>query len=175
MPNHVTTIIEAPQNVLDALKDAEGKVDFNLLIPQPENIEVGGCSGKHEPGVICWYTWSLENWGTKWNAYSQDDTPGGYRTTPGTALQFDTAWAHPEPIIFALSEKFPDVEITVHFADEDLGSNLGSYIILDGEIENVIPYGSDWNNPAVMDFAARVKYGRSYADLKAEWGEEDQG
>ena len=43
---------------------------FDLIVPQPENIETGGCSGEHEPGVICWYRWNVDNWGTKWGAYS---------------------------------------------------------------------------------------------------------
>jgi len=39
MPNHVTTILEAPKEVLDALKGEKSEVDFNSVIPFPEKLE----------------------------------------------------------------------------------------------------------------------------------------
>lgn len=40
---------------------------------------------------------------------------------------FDTAWSTPEPVISALSRRFPSLVIKVRFADEDIGSNCGEY------------------------------------------------
>jgi len=193
MPNHVTTIINAPEEVIEALlshesipdrdyswlKESEeadkyiaddrakrkamieaGYVDFNKLIPQPDNIEKGSCSGEHPPGVICWYTWSIENWGTKWNAYDTE-------VRSPTELKFETAWSHPFSVLEVLSARFPDAIIEVRFADEDIGQNLGHYRITDGDANWVqeFEFGSDEAN----EFAAQVKYGMTYAALSAEW------
>lgn len=203
MPNHVTTILTATDpKVLGTLvhtvtaqeqfeeneksrkefpffgaekklEEFEDKkiVDFAQVIPMPARMFEGGCDGKHphphpDGGVYdyCWYGWNQNNWGTKWNAYSaeiSDDL---------LTVQFDTAWAHPDPVIEALSKSFPDEPILVKYADEDLGSNLGEYTILNGEI---IDDATPGDPAGRLDFAAMVKYGQTYAALKAEWGEED--
>lgn len=137
-----------------------GYVDFNLLIPQPPNIEKGGCTGEHPPGVVCWYKWNTQNWGTKWNGYSTE-------RLDDTTIRFDTAWSHPEPVIRALSEKFPDAQIYVAFADEDIGHNVAAYQILDGELAtlNQPVGGSD----EAYEMAAQIKHKKTYAELKAEW------
>lgn len=192
MANHVTTVIEGPAEVLSSIvrgytddeiaemiarlekrtggyplttrTEAELReekiIDFGLIIPQPENIERGGCTGKHEPGVVCWYTWNIENWGTKWGAY---DAEIGDET-----LKFDTAWSHPLPIIRALAKKFPDATLKVRYADEDLGYNLGEYMITGDLVwSREIPEGSN----EARDFAAQLKHGMTYDELQAEWGE----
>lgn len=192
MPNHVTTVIEAPAEVIAALVRhytddevaeinarerelderipnrtssrseeslrAEKIVDFNMIIPQPDNIEKGDCSGTHDEGVVCWYRWNVDNWGTKWGAY---DAEIGEET-----LKFDTAWSHPTPIIAVLAERFPDAVIKVKYADEDLGYNLGDYVVEGGQVEaHTFTDGSD----EALDFAAQLKYGMTYAELQEEW------
>ncbi|MGZ4745673.1 MAG: DUF1281 family ferredoxin-like fold protein [Oryzihumus sp.] len=159
MPNHVTTEVRGDQRALSSLLNDAGEVDFRHLVPEPANIETGGCSGQHDPGVICWYSWNVENWGTKWNAYDSEVEPGKVR--------FDTAWSHPFPIIKALSLAHPDETFEVRYADEDLGHNLADYTIRNGAIisERALQEGS----PEARDFAAQLKYGKSLAALEAEW------
>jgi hypothetical protein len=196
MPNHVTTVISAPEEViealishnrrkdhredhpwmndeqfsehvarrqpqLDALSEA-GYVDFNRLVPQPENIEKGDCSGEHPEGVVCWYEWNIQNWGTKWNAYETE-------RRSATELKFETAWSHPVPIMEALAERFPNAIIEVKYADEDIGSNVGHYRIVKGELRPVEEFeqGSEKAN----EFASQLNYGCSYAEIRAEWDE----
>lgn len=77
-------------------------------------------------GHPTWYEWSNENWGTKWNAYSQ--------RSEGDALRFDTAWSYPRPVFLALSKQHPDVSIFVEYADEDTGANCGQVLFQRGEI-----------------------------------------
>ena len=36
-----------------------------------------------------------------------------------------TAWSAPIPVIKKLSEMYPNIELTLEFADEDLGQNCG--------------------------------------------------
>lgn len=146
--------------------------DFNMVIPQPVNIEIGDCSGEHDEGVICWRPWSIENWGTKWNAYEMSIEPREnglteLRENGLTELRFDTAWSHPYPVIEALSKKFPEAEIQISYADEDLGYNLGKYEILNGARRDLedLDFGSDEAN----EFAAQLKYGKTYTELQKEW------
>lgn len=66
-------------------------------------------------------------WGTKWNAYDQViDLDAG-------DLSFDTAWSCPLPVLKELSKRHPDADITVRYADEDLGSNCGTVRLKAGE------------------------------------------
>lgn len=149
-------------------------VDFGVVIPEPERIFRGGCNGAHphphpDGGFYdaCWYNFNNANWGTKWNAYSQvvDDRKD--------RVQFDTAWAHPYPVIEALSRKFPEHEIECKYADEDLGSNLGWYKMKNGEvILDLTPEGT-YEDEARMEFACQIKYEKSYAEMQAEWNQDE--
>lgn len=206
MPNHVTTEVRAPREVLEGLTrtatqdeieanreeqlewqrrmmekgreveleltDPERRfVDFGLVIPEPENIETGGCGGdtdadgRHANGEVCWYRWNLNNWGTKWNAYSSEvDLDEGL-------VRFDSAWSHPYPVLVALTQKFPEHEISVRYADEDLGQNCGAYTVLNVEmIEDNTP---DYGSPEAYELACQVKYGRSFAEMKVQWDAEE--
>lgn len=72
-------------------------------------------------GYIGWYDFRINQWGTKWNAYNVEKSDKN-------SIIFDTAWTTPYPVIKKLSEKFPDVEFYVKFADEDaFGGNNGEY------------------------------------------------
>jgi hypothetical protein len=85
-------------------------------------------------GADNWYNWQCSNWGTKWNAndvFISDNV-----------ISFNTAWSAPVPIFVALSEKFPEVEFFIQFADEDFGHNVGEVSLLGGdEIDSNIPDG----------------------------------
>jgi hypothetical protein len=80
-------------------------------------------------GHATWYNWSVENWGTKWNAYGQELI----RNTEDT-LYFKTAWSAPVDLIKKLSGLFPNVELQLTYADEDTGSNTGRVRFKDGEM-----------------------------------------
>lgn len=137
-------------------------VDFSLVVPEPPNLEQGGCNGQHSEGVICWYGWNIANWGTKWNGYSTEIEPiEGDRAR----LRFDTAWSHPFPVITALAEKFPGEALEVEWADEDLGSNVGRYTIQAGkDVELFTPeYGDE-----SLEMACQIKYRTTYAQYKID-------
>ncbi|MFC3058561.1 DUF1281 family ferredoxin-like fold protein [Paenirhodobacter populi] len=73
---------------------------------------------KEEFGHSSWYSWSIANWGTKWNAYSfrliaEDDDQLDF--------SFDTAWSPPEPIFAALANR-PECEgLTIDILSFDEG------------------------------------------------------
>ena len=88
-------------------------------------------------GYEDWYSWSIDKWGTKWNAchtYIVEDC--------ALYIIFDTAWAMPE---FILQEMAKDFDFTCVYADEDIGYNLGIFVAKDGhffdtEFKNVNTY-----------------------------------
>lgn len=213
MPNHVSTILTAPKEVLDSLKLSDAvEVDFNTVIPFPEKLskvtaevqtvrtqaeadkinaernardaalpeemrKFMGYDGPRihaltdeqalilirEYGALNWYEWDLGHWGTKWNAYDAE-------RLSDTEVRFDTAWAHPEKVLIALSKKFPQATVTVKYADEDLGSNLGSYILQNGERVSEEMFSPDvW-----FAFAVRVKYQQSLEEFLRENGDDPE-
>lgn len=112
--------------------------DFNEIIPMPEELrekdKVYPMKGEREQdlnlikkyGADNWYDWSVKYWGTKWNT-------GGCRKVSPQVVEFDTAWATPEPVMRALSAKY-HTRVDVYYADEDLGSNCGHYVYNDGNL-----------------------------------------
>lgn len=148
-------------------------IDFSTVLPAPKDDDPIYTATKTDygNGMVGWsfdgfspMDWNRQAWGTKWNAYSQ--------TIEDDTLRFDTAWSHPTPVIGALSKKFPEEEFHVQYADEDLGSNCGEYIIKNGEIIQETLLG-DYRDPAALDFASQVLYGKSYAEFQKEWGEDE--
>jgi len=86
-------------------------------------------------GCSDWYSWKCENWGTKWGAY--DVIVGGeYNFT------FQTAWSTPFRAMIKLSELCPNVVISVEYADEDFGYNVGKYTLKGGKcVKEYVPVG----------------------------------
>lgn len=78
-------------------------------------------------GFRDWYDWSVENWGTKWNAYDAEKVEEN-------VLLFRTAWSPPVPVILELSRRFPGVSIRLDFADEFPGGPAGTVTFSDGQI-----------------------------------------
>jgi hypothetical protein len=103
MPNHVTNVIELKTEDFDRIKDrimSGEEFDFEKLIPMPLNVYRGNISFINEirfPNN--WYNWSIENWGTKWNAYDTHVNRGEKETK----LTFFTAWEKPDPVIVAFA------------------------------------------------------------------------
>ena len=65
-----------------------------------------------------WYSWSVANWGTKWNACSVeiDDTSiqHGY-----IEIAFNTAWSAPVPLLHAMVEMFPKLTFDCRWRHDD--------------------------------------------------------
>ena len=71
-----------------------------------------------------WYNWRVQNWGTKWDAYTMEmddtDMPHGYE------VQFETAWSPPEEVCNAIREQYDDLSIS-WFYDEP-GCEIAGYL-----------------------------------------------
>lgn len=78
-------------------------------------------------GCTTWYDWCCNNWGTKWNAYSNEQEDED-------TISFETAWSNPEPVMLKLSEMYPEAIIEHWWADEDMGNNDGYRVYQGGKI-----------------------------------------
>jgi|GEM_PF-3165282 len=110
MPNHIINELvfrnvddAAQAAIIAAACDAEGNVDFSVLVPPPLNMWMGSISQQHEQAFgRTGLDWNRQNWGTKWNAYSQQPTE---RIDDTLTLVFETAWAPPYPWLAAILNK----------------------------------------------------------------------
>jgi len=178
MPNWVTNKVSAPEHVIRAMLNDEGKVDFNNACPFPgkytwdgiildaetaaeqacgfpisshplladleaqtrSNIDlqkmteesfaqfIGMLENYRQCGYLHQMDFARHEWGTKWNACESTATP------EQGVCEFDTAWSCPTPVFLTMSKRFPDDEIKVVFADEDIGSNCGTLVFKGGEL-----------------------------------------
>ncbi len=161
MPNHVTNRIkitgdpDTVKHILNKIKSDEfgvGTMDFEKIIPMPENIFRGnlGLRERKLYGKNNWYDWSVANWGTKWNAYGFDSN---IDYSKEKEIRFLSAWSAPHPVIARLAEMFPSVKFEHKWADEDIGMNCGRRVYYDGErIEEYYPESEKDR----LEFAARV-------------------
>lgn len=131
MPNHITNKIEFYgekeniKKVLELIKGEEGCIDFNKIIPTPENIYQGDLGEVERMlyGKNNWYDWNIAHWGTKWNAYSD------WLDEENDVVYFDTAWSCPLPILDALAKLCYEYNVSFSgkWADENRGYNVGIF------------------------------------------------
>ena len=71
-------------------------------------------------GCATWYDWACDHWGTKWNSSEARiiESDMNSETNSCIVYEFDTAWHEPTPVFHALSEKFPNIVITVRASYE---------------------------------------------------------
>jgi hypothetical protein len=122
------------------------EADFNTFIQCLKNVR--------EYGFISWFEWSKKNWGTKRNAYDQNDK----RNTEDT-IYFQTAWSSPIVLMQELSKMFPLVKIALAYASEDIGSNAGRILFENGEATKV-------NQPEAQSTEAYDIYFELHPDSK---------
>lgn len=83
-------------------------------------------------GAPDWYDWRIENWGTKWlPQYTEWERD---KTDCMLTIDMETAWSVPEPIIRALSKKYPRATFETSYADEDTGYNCGQMVYKHGQL-----------------------------------------
>lgn len=134
MPNHCTNNVriscENGVEIAEKIKGADQAIDFEKILPPPENMFRGDLSREKQleldaSGIPHWLGWQSNHWGTKWNAYSTELIEADEY---GVLLKFDTAWSPPTPIFEALAD-LPGVE-----------SVYGNYVIEFAEDAGVFHY-----------------------------------
>ncbi len=73
-------------------------------------------------GHASWYTWSIRNWGTKWNAYGAQILE---QTDDRLLFGFDTAWSPPTPIFDALAKREEVKNVLIDIVALDECANFG--------------------------------------------------
>lgn len=137
----------APSWMLDMIRDKENVTDIEV-------VKVALQYGlKYEYnrlmyGFETWYGWSIEYWGTKWNAVNS------FILENFGQWKFETAWAAPIPVIRTLSMIFPDVTFTLEYADEDIGNNCGVIEFKDGTEK--MTFGEGCTVESRIEFALRL-------------------
>jgi hypothetical protein len=127
MPNwcHNTLEVRGPASLLAAyaeyVKTDEQPLTFEADVPRPE---FEGAA---------WYDWSIENWGTKWDASFSGpmialgtdamdvdravEAQGVYGAVEVLVYKFDTAWSPPTPWLEATGLKWPELEFVLTYAE----------------------------------------------------------
>tara|TARA_R110002020_G_scaffold413655_1_gene623267 strand:- start:17 stop:406 length:390 start_codon:yes stop_codon:yes gene_type:complete len=121
MPNHTRNELvvcgkeKDVNHFLKHMGEENDGLDFNQIIPMPEDVE----DSMGDSGITpLWRTWSCENWGTKWNAYDIEKdifTTGDIKTV---TYNFLTAWSPPEPIIEKLKKDWSDLVFYGGYVEE---------------------------------------------------------
>ena len=162
MPNWVSNLMVVRPEDAELLKpflnedkaeSGEGdiRLDFDKIIPMPETVYRGdtGFGGEWHPRDMTleeyrakfplgdWYKWSLNNWGTKWNACNCSWNPPS-EDEPYGILSFDTAWSLALPIFDRLHEE-KKVNYQLYFVEE-------SHAFF-----GAIPFTKDTNYPEYLD------------------------
>jgi hypothetical protein len=96
MPNYVTNCIVFKKSDWDKINQEfvldDNIFNFKKIVPPPP---IYYDDEKSQELKFSWYSWSLQNWGTKWNSIKCD----AEIQYDKVYLRFLTAWSPPEPII----------------------------------------------------------------------------
>ncbi len=65
-----------------------------------------------------WYSWSVQNWGTKWNACRVEIDDASIEHSYLEIL-FETAWSAPVPVFHKMVEMFPKLTFNCRWRYED--------------------------------------------------------
>lgn len=116
--------ITSGSNVNKALEVLKGEANIGPGSDYPyiteEHLEEAKkyLSNVEKHGHGDWYTWSIDNWGTKWNAYD------GYVNEVEEdcfIVFFYTAWSPPMPVLEKICELFPFLTIEMEYQEEGMG------------------------------------------------------
>lgn len=80
-------------------------------------------------GYFSWYDWKVDNWGTKWNAYS-------FQEEGSDSISFWTAWNPPLKLYDKLFELYSDGSFVIKYADEQANGDAGIITYCEGAYEH---------------------------------------
>ena len=161
------------------LNEKNGKDWFDFFLPCPAELKDGGAVSFHdEPkpdlvekyGASDWYTWSVHNWGCKWNCDAQDWNVDDYDDENlSIKFWFDSPWGPPTEL-YNFIDAQDDLNVFANFHEEGMSfvgkfeyGSCDSYDYSDLESLDMIPdeIVEEWNL-------------REMLEERAEWEEEDE-
>ena len=116
-----------------------------------------------------WYGWNCANWGCKWDAKVEDedsyDYPSGERSR---TYRFDTAWSPPTGVFAALCEKYPHLELSLSYEEEQ-----GWGGVLESDNEGGVIVAEEYDIPqSHADYVARDREDScncAWGDDESDW------
>ena len=72
-------------------------------------------------GHKTWYSWSVVNWGTKWNACDFHHKRVALKNSFQEKMFFTTAWSPPIPVIERAGEMFPQLRFNLKYYEGAMG------------------------------------------------------
>lgn len=109
--------------------------DFKKVIPMPKHSDNFNArkdvSANDMDNPNNWYSWSIKNWGTKWNSY---DAMLTIDTKTMLEYEFNTAWNAPFPVIEKLSMKYHVRAECDYYDGDDFPNRCGSYVCDHGNV-----------------------------------------
>ena len=161
--NHLTlsnddkSKIDALQEVLSSKNDQDvhnGEL-FQHLRPRPEEFNES------------WYSWNVDNWGTKWEVSPDDWNLVDDNTI---SVSFDSAWNAPIELYEYLSEEGWLVDA---FYEESGVGFCGKYFDGDNECYEYNFEEEDWRDGIPEDVIEFANLEQTYEDWK-EWQEDEE-
>ena len=128
MPNWVFNdlTLSGPKSELDRLKE-QVNAPFTVMGRQySKPVFAFWNIIKPEPTVnydVDWYGWNATTWGTKWDVAVHDDdkyaeTELVEESEDSLYYKFSTAWDTVFPVMYALSEQYPDLTLELAYEEE---------------------------------------------------------
>ena len=111
------------------LNEKNGKDWFDFFAECPKELKLvdspnNGPSAEklvEKYGHSDWYSWSVDNWGTKWNCDAQD----WQRNENSISFWFDSAWSPPTAIYDTINKR-ETYDVEAHYLEEGMGY-VGKY------------------------------------------------
>lgn len=102
------TVDEAREQGHEVYSGRYGSTVDGLIYTAPE---------MEEAGLVDWYTWNVDNWGTKWDAYEVE-----FDRYHGDTLEirFESAWSPPTPVVRAMQKQHPELYISMEFDEPNM-------------------------------------------------------
>lgn len=156
--------LEGIKSLINSMKAANARKSESPLKLKDDEWEmfITCLNNMRKYGHMYWYTWAIENWGTKWNASSCEKNSD-------TQFYFETAWS-PVPNMIGLAvAKFPKVSINYEWSDEDTGSNCGYANYTNGETTEVVEHENGSTQAYELAFKLRPERKKNYKLIDGEY------
>ena len=116
-----------------------------------------------ETGYREWYSWAVDNWGTKWPPsvalYEADGVSATFR--------FDSAWSPPSALIQRISEKFPNLTFVLEYSEPGMGF-LGAEAFKGGEVISESYLGDTSADPVMESLNSKLDKLRDDPDFDGD-------
>jgi Ferredoxin-like domain in Api92-like protein len=121
--NHDYPVRIMSQEQIDDMWEKFGKSKYTIHQTYPFGLGITRKQQIHlikTYGVDNWYDWSINNWGTKWDA----SDIGNWVIEPtgrSASIRYSTAWSPATKFFLSVSINYPDIIFTHKFVDEGFG------------------------------------------------------